>query len=184
MSQLVAVYQPSSGREMIERAARLRRAFFPPAKVDRLRRKTIQWMIVYPVPVEISRPPEVKVVYAAPVEISVPPQIDMQREIAAIVAAAGKRIRVIDILCAAGNHFGIKKMDLLSNRRARGLVRARQVVMFLSKEMTTRSLPEIGRLLGGKDHTTVLHGVRKIAALIAAGDPIAADVEAIRASLA
>jgi hypothetical protein len=168
---------------MIERAARLRRAFFPPAKVERLRRKTIQWMIVYPVPIEISRPPEAQVVYAAPVEIALSPRLDLQREAEAIAAAAGKRIRVIDILCATSDHFRIKKMALLSNRRARGLVRARQVIMYLSKEMTTRSLPEIGRLLGGKDHTTVLHGVRKIAALIAAGDPIAADVEAIRASL-
>jgi len=167
MSQMVAVSSPASGREMTERYAGVRRAFFPHRMAPRPVRKRI----------------EPRIVYASPVEISLPPQIDLAREAQQIAALANRRIRVIDIICASAEHFNIRKIDLLANRRTRLVSRPRQVVMFLSKELTTRSLPEIGRLLGGKDHTTILHGYRKIAELIASGDPISSDVEAIRARL-
>ena len=168
MSQMVAVSSPASGREMLERAAMLRRSFFPQRFAPRPPRR----VRIEPV-----------IVYAAPVEISSPPAIDLAREAREIAALIGKRVRVIDIICAAAEHFDLRKIDLLASRRTRRISRPRQIVMFLSKEMTTRSLPEIGRLLGGKDHTTILHGWRKVASLIAAGDPIASDVEAIRARL-
>ena len=58
--------------------------------------------------------------------------------------------------------YGIEVADMLSTCRARTLSRPRQVAMWLSKQLTTRSLPDIGRRFGGRDHTTVLHGVRRI----------------------
>lgn len=87
---------------------------------------------------------------------------------------------IMDAVC---EHFGVSRRDLLSARRTRTIVRPRQVVAFLGKELTNRSLPELGRLLGGRDHTTVIHAVRKVGELIAAGDPIGEDVAAIRAAL-
>jgi hypothetical protein len=68
-----------------------------------------------------------------------------------------------EIVCAA---FGVKTNDLTSARRTANLVRPRQVAMYLAKTLTGRSLPEIGRRFGGRDHTTVLHGIRKIAAKV------------------
>jgi hypothetical protein len=63
-------------------------------------------------------------------------------------------------------HFGITRTDLLSARRTANVVRPRQVAMYLAKTLTLRSLPEIGRSFGGRDHTTVLHAVRKIECLM------------------
>lgn len=73
-----------------------------------------------------------------------------------------KRVRVEDIQRIVARHFNVPRSDLLSNRRTRTIVRPRQVAMYLAKTMTPRSLPEIGRRFGGRDHTTVLHAVRKI----------------------
>ena len=60
------------------------------------------------------------------------------------------------------NYFNIPLSDMLSQRRSRPLARPRQIAMFLAKKMTTRSLPEIGRRFGNRDHTTVIHAVRKV----------------------
>ena len=70
-------------------------------------------------------------------------------------------------------HYNVSKADLLSSRRTRTIVRPRQIAMYLAKVLTPRSLPEIGRRFGGRDHTTVLHAVRKIEGLI--GDKTLAD---------
>ncbi len=94
-----------------------------------------------------------------------------------------KRITVDDIQKATAEHFGMKQTDLLSERRTRAVARPRQAAMYLAKQMTTRSLPDIGRRFGGRDHTTVLHAVRRIEEL-KAGDPaLAADLEAIARKL-
>ena len=66
---------------------------------------------------------------------------------------------------AVAEHYGLKQADLISERRARAVARPRQVAMWLAKQITTRSLPDIGRRFGGRDHTTVLHAVRRIEAL-------------------
>lgn len=170
MSELVAVSSPASGREMVERYRSARTTFFPRRPVARPR-------IPPPEPIVPT------IVYAFPIEIARPARLDLIEEARQIAALAGKRVRVLEITRACAEHFNIHLRDLLSHRRSRWIVRPRQIVMYLSKEMTTRSLPEIGRLMHGRDHTTVLHGYRKIASLIEAGDPIAADVEAIRARL-
>lgn len=94
------------------------------------------------------------------------PEITIERidEILAHLVRQGepKRVRVEDIQRIVARHFNVPRSDLLSNRRTRTIVRPRQVAMYLAKVLTPRSLPEIGRRFGGRDHTTVLHAVRKI----------------------
>jgi len=90
--------------------------------------------------------------------------------------AHGHRVKIDDILRVVGKHFNVPKADLLSPRRARSIVRPRQIGMYLAKTLTTRSLPEIGRRFGGKDHSTVLHAVRKIEGLIKTDEKLAREV--------
>jgi len=85
-----------------------------------------------------------------------------------------KRVRVEEILKLVSAHFNVTRADLLSSRRTASVVRPRQIAMYLSRTLTLRSLPEIGRRFGGRDHTTVLHAVRKIEGLIG-GDPALKD---------
>lgn len=86
------------------------------------------------------------------------------------------RVRIDDILRIVGRHYSVPRADLLSPRRARSIVRPRQVGMYLAKKLTPRSLPEIGRRFGGRDHSTVLHAVRKIEELIKTDDNLAREV--------
>jgi chromosomal replication initiator protein len=88
----------------------------------------------------------------------------------------GARIKIDDILKVVGRHFNVGRTDLLSPRRARSVVVPRQIGMYLAKKMTARSLPEIGRRFGGRDHSTVLHAVRKIEDLIKTDDRLAREV--------
>lgn len=78
-----------------------------------------------------------------------------------------RRIKIEDILRIISRHFGVSKGDLLSQRRHRSVVWPRQIGMYLAKQLTHRSLPEIGRRFGNRDHTTVLHAIRKIEGVIA-----------------
>ena len=78
-----------------------------------------------------------------------------------------KRVKIEDIQKLVANHYNVSRADILSSRRTAVVVKPRQVAMFLAKTLTMRSLPEIGRRFGGRDHTTVLHAVRKIEALCA-----------------
>ncbi|NRA88444.1 MAG: chromosomal replication initiator protein DnaA, partial [Rhizobiales bacterium] len=80
-------------------------------------------------------------------------------------------IRVHDIIKSVSDFYQVSKADLFSARRHRSIVRPRQIGMYLAKMLTSRSLPEIGRRFGGRDHTTVLHAVRKIDDLLKK-DPI------------
>jgi hypothetical protein len=95
-----------------------------------------------------------------------------------------RRPRIEEIQIAVAKHYGVKRLDILSDRRTANVVRPRQMAMYLCKELTMRSLPEIGRRFGGRDHTTVLHAVRKIAHLATlATNYVASDIETIRAEL-
>jgi chromosomal replication initiator protein len=76
-----------------------------------------------------------------------------------------KRVKIEEIQKLVAAHFNVSRADILSSRRTANVVRPRQIAMYLSKMMTPRSLPEIGRRFGGRDHTTVLHAVRKIEGL-------------------
>ncbi|HEV2363086.1 MAG TPA: chromosomal replication initiator protein DnaA [Caulobacteraceae bacterium] len=92
---------------------------------------------------------------------------------------ADKRITVDDIQKAVADHFGLKQSDLISERRSRSVARPRQAAMWLAKQLTTRSLPDIGRRFGGRDHTTVLHAVRRIEALRGGDAQLARDLEVL-----
>jgi chromosomal replication initiator protein len=90
-----------------------------------------------------------------------------------------KRITVDDIQKATAEHYGMKQVDLISERRNRAIARPRQAAMWLAKQLTTRSLPDIGRRFGGRDHTTVLHAVRRIEELKAADPQLTRDLETL-----
>lgn len=75
---------------------------------------------------------------------------------------AQRRVTIDEIQKLVSKHFDLKPLDLVSARRARAVARPRQIAMYLAKRLTTRSLPEIGRKFGGRDHSTVIHAVRKI----------------------
>jgi len=79
-----------------------------------------------------------------------------------LLKSNNRRITIDEIQNKVANYFNIKIEDLISSRRIRTFARPRQVAMYLSKKLTTRSLPEIGRKFGGRDHTTVIHAVKKI----------------------
>jgi chromosomal replication initiator protein len=102
---------------------------------------------------------------------------------AALRGGPERRITVDEIQKTVAEHFNMKQADLLSERRTRAVARPRQIAMWLCKQHTTRSYPDIGRRFGGRDHTTVLHGVRKIEELMPQDDQIARDVEALTRKL-
>jgi chromosomal replication initiator protein len=82
-----------------------------------------------------------------------------------LIALQDRTITIENIQKTVAEYYKIRSSDLLSNRRSRSITRPRQLAMALSKELTNHSLPEIGEAFGGRDHTTVLHGCRKIAEL-------------------
>ncbi|MEM6780661.1 MAG: chromosomal replication initiator protein DnaA [Pseudomonadota bacterium] len=94
-----------------------------------------------------------------------------------------RRITIDEIQRKVAEHYNIRLTDMHSARRARNVARPRQVAMYLAKQLTARSLPEIGRKFGGRDHTTVMHAVRKIDELVGDDPQIAQDVEIIRRAL-
>jgi chromosomal replication initiator protein len=91
-----------------------------------------------------------------------------------------KRVRIEDIQRIVARHYNVSKNELLSNRRTRTIVKPRQVAMYLAKILTPRSLPEIGRRFGGRDHTTVLHAVRKIEGASGADNTLAQEIELLK----
>ena len=91
-----------------------------------------------------------------------------------------RRVKIDDILRVVMKHFGVNRGDLLSSRRNRSIVRPRQIGMYLAKSLTSRSLPEIGRRFGGRDHTTVLHAIRKIESLLQEDPTLKEEVEVLK----
>ena len=96
---------------------------------------------------------------------------------------AEKRVTVDDIQKAVAEHYSLRQADLLSERRNRAIARPRQAAMWLAKQLTTRSLPDIGRRFGGRDHTTVIHAVRRIEELKAADPVLTQDLETLTRKL-
>jgi chromosomal replication initiator protein len=94
-----------------------------------------------------------------------------------------KRVRIEDIQRVVARQYNVSRADLLSSRRTANVVRPRQVAMYLAKILTLRSLPEIGRRFGGRDHTTVLHAVRKIEALAGNDTAFAEEIEGLKRQL-
>lgn len=95
-----------------------------------------------------------------------------------------RRIKIEDILRVVSRHFGVSKGDLLSQRRHRSVVWPRQIGMYLAKQLTARSLPEIGRRFGNRDHTTVLHAIRKIEGELNGNQRLRDELEDLKKMLA
>ncbi|WP_051631241.1 chromosomal replication initiator protein DnaA [Afifella pfennigii] len=91
-----------------------------------------------------------------------------------------KRIRIEDIQKVVARHYNVSRQDLVSARRTRTVVKPRQIAMYLAKTMTPRSFPEIGKRFGGRDHTTVLHAVRKIEGMVGADQKLSDEIELLR----
>ncbi len=100
-----------------------------------------------------------------------------------ILRASDRKVTVEEIQRKVAEHYNIRLSDLLGPKRVRVIARPRQVAMYLAKQLTTRSLPEIGRCFGKRDHTTVMHGVRRIEELKARDAQIADDIELLRRAL-
>jgi chromosomal replication initiator protein len=100
-----------------------------------------------------------------------------------LLRANERRVTIDEIQRRVAEHFNIKMAEMTSARRARVVARPRQVAMYLAKQLTSRSLPEIGRKFGGRDHTTVMHAVRKIEELMASDRALGEDVELLRRML-
>jgi chromosomal replication initiator protein len=100
-----------------------------------------------------------------------------------LLRAHDRRVTIDEIQKRVAEHYNIRLADMHSARRARAVARPRQVAMYLCKQLTPRSLPEIGRKFGGRDHTTVMHAVRKIEELRASDRTLAEDVELLRRML-
>jgi chromosomal replication initiator protein len=94
-----------------------------------------------------------------------------------------KRIKIEEIQRIVARQYNVSRADLLSSRRTANVVRPRQVAMYLAKQLTLRSLPEIGRRFGGRDHTTVLHAVRKIENLVNIDASLAEEIELLKRQL-
>lgn len=100
-----------------------------------------------------------------------------------LLRANDRKVTIEEIQRRCAEHFNIKQADMQSPRRARQVARPRQVAMYLAKQLTTRSLPEIGRKFGGRDHTTVMHAVKKVEELCAADATFLEDVELLKRML-
>jgi chromosomal replication initiator protein len=100
-----------------------------------------------------------------------------------LLRANDRRVTIDEIQKRVAEHYNIRLADMHSARRARAVARPRQVAMYLCKQLTPRSLPEIGRKFGGRDHTTVMHAVRKIEELRANDRTLAEDIELLRRML-
>jgi chromosomal replication initiator protein len=100
-----------------------------------------------------------------------------------LLRANDRRVTIDEIQKRVAEHYNIRLADMHSARRARAVARPRQVAMYLCKQLTPRSLPEIGRKFGGRDHTTVMHAVRKIEELRTNDRTLAEDIELLRRML-
>ena len=100
-----------------------------------------------------------------------------------LLRANDRRVTIEEIQKQVASHFNVRVSDMHSARRARAIARPRQVAMYLAKQLTARSLPEIGRKFGGRDHTTVMHAVKKVDELREHDSGFAEDVELLRRML-
>ena len=106
-----------------------------------------------------------------------------QEELHDLLRSHERRVTIDEIQRRVAEHFTIRLAEMTSDRRAQIVARPRQVAMYLAKQLTTRSLPDIGRKFGGRDHTTVIHAVRKIEELMLTDPLLAEDVELLRRML-
>lgn len=187
MSQFVAVSSPASSIEVLERYSRVRHALFPtPPPQPRV-----------PMP-----KPKPTIVYSSPLIVRGPTKRWLERRSskARQIASEGRRLRAIEaalraevppderaanigaIIDATAQFYGITRDAILSIELAPYIVRARHVAMFLAADRKDMSFAQMGRVFN-RDHSSVFHAMKKVRALVEQGDPIAADVDAIRSRL-
>ncbi|MGV6839391.1 MAG: chromosomal replication initiator protein DnaA [Planktomarina sp.] len=122
--------------------------------------------------------------YAFASLVNRPISIEMAQDcLADVLRASDRKITVEDIQRKVSDHYNIRLSDMLGPKRLRNFARPRQIAMYLCKELTTRSLPEIGRRFGGRDHTTVMHGVRRVEELRNQDSQISDDIDMLRRAL-
>ncbi len=110
-----------------------------------------------------------------------PADLDMAQEcLSDVLRTSDRKVTVEEIQRKVAAHFNLRMTDLLSPRRARAVARPRQMAMHLAKTLTNKSLPEIGRRFGGRDHTTVMHACKTIEKLKDTDSQIAEDLEILR----
>ena len=107
----------------------------------------------------------------------------VEEVLANVLRANQRRISIDEIQTQVAEHYRIRKAEMTSARRAREVARPRQVAMYLSKQLTPKSLPDIGRRFGGRDHTTVIHAVRQIERLRASDAELDADIRLLTRQL-
>jgi chromosomal replication initiator protein len=107
----------------------------------------------------------------------------VEEVLANVLRANQRRISIDEIQTQVAEHFRIRKAEMTSARRAREVARPRQVAMYLSKQLTPKSLPDIGRRFGGRDHTTVIHAVKQIEKLRATDAELDADIRLLTRQL-
>ena len=100
--------------------------------------------------------------------------------LADILRSSDRKVTVEEIQRKVAEHYNIRLSDMIGPKRLRTIARPRQIAMYLAKQMTTRSLPEIGRRFGGRDHTTIMHGVRKVEELRGQDSQLAEDLDLLR----
>ena len=100
--------------------------------------------------------------------------------LADILRASDRKVTIEEIQRKVAEHYNIRLSDLIGPKRLRTIARPRQVAMYLAKQLTPRSLPEIGRRFGGRDHTTIMHGVRRIEELMATDSQLSDDLQLLR----
>jgi chromosomal replication initiator protein len=100
-----------------------------------------------------------------------------------ILRASDRKITIEEIQRKVAEHYNVRLSDMIGPKRMRTIARPRQIAMYLAKQLTPRSLPEIGRRFGGRDHTTIMHGVRKIEELMAQDTQMAEDLQMLRRQL-
>jgi chromosomal replication initiator protein len=100
--------------------------------------------------------------------------------LADILRSSDRKLTIEEIQRKVAEHYSIRLSDMIGPKRLRNIARPRQVAMYLAKQLTPRSLPEIGRRFGGRDHTTIMHGVRKIEELMATDSQLADDLQLLR----
>ena len=126
---------------------------------------------------------EVKINDLTPNAVPMPLKIGTPQPEYSLTYGRPRRLMIDDFIRAACKHFNVSRIDFLSDRRPKNLFMPRQIAAYLARTMTGNSLPEIGRRFGGKDHTTIMHSVRKIERLRLEDDKVNADVEAIRSAV-
>jgi chromosomal replication initiator protein len=100
--------------------------------------------------------------------------------LADILRASDRKLTIEEIQRKVAEHYNIRLSDMIGPKRLRNIARPRQVAMYLAKQLTPRSLPEIGRRFGGRDHTTIIHGVRKIEELMSTDSQLSDDLLLLR----